>query len=492
MHRVRSTINRVRWIVFGLSLACSIWLTVVSADTDWPTLRHDLARSGRCSFAILPPYQQAWVTFFEGEIIPTHTEPIVVAGSLYIGTYSGNLYCIDAVTGKIRWKCFLESPVLHSPCWNEGVLYVPTAGGLWAVQADTGVILWNFQENCRGFSGSPAVDSGLVLCGSRAGNFYALGTGDGNVVWQLSVGVPIRSSVAVEAGVAYFGAEDMRVYAVEVLSGKLLWKSEKLWGQTFRDAFPLLVADKVVIRTNPVLNFGAHIAAETAFLVRQAGLPDTHWQTIDKYLRSSKIFGSTEQIRKEQEAIRSWLRAEPWRQTFYILDARTGSSSVIAPVLYTGGCAAVGNPPAVAPDGRLIVLYRTALSNFSLGVAPFVGVGYLDVNTGDIEPIFHEHGLQPPWNTFWGTADEAQSLTTGGSLVYFCHQGTLSFLDLTTRRLVHVAGDRDSWGGFRNLPWALNEWHGPARAGLVLCGEMLFWQVGSRVIAIRGRLQHED
>jgi outer membrane protein assembly factor BamB len=492
MGRRKSWVCRFWLLILSVSFALGIVAGHAATGADWPTLRRDMTRSGRVPVAVLPPYRQVWVVFFEGEMIPTYTEPIAVDGLVFVGTYSGNLYCIDAPTGKIRWGSFLGGPVLHSPCWENGVLYVPGASGLWAVRADNGAVVWSFQKARGGFSGSPAVSSDLVLCGSRDGNFYALSTRDGNVVWEIPVGAPIRSSSAVAGDLVYFASEDMRVYAAEVRTGKLVWRSEKLWGQTFRDAFPIVVGDKVVIRTNPVLHFGAHVAADTVFLAREAGLADHHWQTIDAYLRSPKIFGSRDQILREQEAIRSRLRAEPWRQTFYILDARTGDRSIIAPVLYTGGCAGIENPPAVGPDGRLIVIYRTAYTNFSLGVAPFVGVGYLDVDTGEIEPIFHEHGLQPPWNTFWGTADEAQSLTTGGSLVYFCHQATLSSLDLESRRLTNIAGNRDSWGGFRNLPWVLNEWHGPARAGLVICGDMLIWQVGSRVIALRGRVESQD
>ncbi|MCS7238698.1 MAG: PQQ-like beta-propeller repeat protein [Thermoguttaceae bacterium] len=457
------------------------------ADDEWPTLRHDLRRTARAEVAVLPPYKLAWVVAFEGETMPTHTEPIVAAGKVYVGTYQGRIHCLEASTGQKVWTIELPGAILHSPSVDKGVLYVPGTDGLWAVDAKTGGILWYRPGPPGGFCTSPAVIKDLVLCGARDGRFFAIESSAGKVVWEIQAGGPIRTTAAVDGDTVFFAAEDMHVYAVGIPDGRLKWKSAKLWGQSLRDYAPVVISGKVVVCSNPVLHFAEHIGADTAFLARQAGLPDSRWQTIDAFLRSEKIRGSPEQIRAEQEAIRQRLSREPWRRTFYILDAATGAESVIAPVLYTGGCAGVGNPPAATSDGRLVVIYRTAFSNFSLGVAPFVGVGLLNVGTGEIEPLFHAHGQQPPWNTFWGTADEAQSIMTAGELVYFCHQGTLSTFNLRTRELLPVAGRRDSWGGFANLPWVLNEWHGPARGCAAIAGDKIFWQTGSRLLAVQGR-----
>ncbi len=58
----------------------------------------------------------------------------------------------------------------------------------------------------------------------------------GQLRWSLALGVPIRCSPAVKDHIVVFAAEDMRVYAADILSGKLLRQSEKLSGQSFRDA----------------------------------------------------------------------------------------------------------------------------------------------------------------------------------------------------------------------------------------------------------------
>ncbi len=491
------TFRRDDWL-HKLTLGLVAWAaTLLASDLaysnqnntqqNWPMLRHDLARSGRVETALYPPYEIAWVRDFNGEMILTRSEPIVAAGKVFVGTYQGGLYCLDIHTGEQAWMLRLPGPILHAPSWSEDRLFVPGTFGICAVDASSGRRLWCFAAGRGGFATSPAVVNDLVLAGARDGNFVALDVHSGQRRWNIPVGAPIRLTAAVANDVAFFAAEDMRVYAVNITEGKIRWRSEKLWGQSFRDYAPLVVSGKVIVRSSPVLHFATHVASDTAFLARQAGLPDNHWQTIDAFLRSEKIWATPDQIQAEQAAIRQRLRKEPWLKTFYVLEADSGREEIVAPVLYTGGCAGVGNPPALGPDGRVVVIYRSAYGNFSLGVAPFVSVGLLDVSTGNIEPIFHQHGKQPPWNTFWGTADEAQSLTTAENLIYFCHQGTLSVLDLSTRRLAPVAGKRDSWGGFTNVPGILNEWHGPARGSAVVVDDLILWITGSRLIAVRGQ-----
>lgn len=186
----------------------------------------------------------------------------------------------------------------------------------------------------------------------------------------------------------------------------------------------------------------------------------------------------------EQNAVREYLARNREAQTFFILQGDTGRLLPPPPVMWVAGCQGVPSPPVVMPDGRLATLFRSAYGNWTLGVAPLVGLGLLDLSKGVIEPLTHAHGTQPPWNTFWGTADESQTLVgTPGSLLVV-HQGTLSMFDLSTRRLERIWGERDTFGGFKGLPWARNEWHGPARGSAAVVGSRIYWITGSRILCI--------
>ncbi|MBV9124833.1 MAG: hypothetical protein JO112_15875, partial [Planctomycetes bacterium] len=161
-----------------------------------------------------------------------------------------------------------------------------------------------------------------------------------------------------------------------------------------------------------------------------------------------------------------------------------GKETQTAPILWCGGCQGIGTPPVVMPDGRVLVLYRSAYGHWNHGVAPLVALGLLDLPANRITPLRHENGKEPPWNTFWGTADESQNFVVAGNTLFLVHQSTLGGFDLPSRKLFPIWGERDSWGGFRHLPWARNEWNGPARGGVAIVGSRLYWQTGSRLLCL--------
>lgn len=294
-------------------------------------------------------------------------------------------------------------------------------------------------------------------------------------------------------GHRFVAGDDLRLRCFDGL--KLFWTSEPMTGQTARDYPPVIVraAGKkfVVVRTNPVLNMAQQISNDRNFLTAQAGIDASDWKKLDAWIKSPAAAGSLELIAREQDAIVRYLETNRWAETFFVFDAATGKRAFTAPILWVGGCQGVGTPPVIARDGRAVVLYRSAYGNWNHGVAPLVALGLLDFATGRIEPLRHNHGAQPPWNTFWGTADEAQNFTLAGNDLLIAHQGTLSRFNLKTRDLQKIWGERDTYSGFRNPPWARNEWHGPARGGVAVANGRVYWITGSRLLCLGSDKQCE-
>jgi len=454
---------------------------------DWPTVHHDVARSGCTADEVRPPYVKRWARFFPLEIMTTAMEPIVADGRVFVGTYSGNLYALDAATGKTLWKFSAGGPILHSPAVAGGAVFFGSADG-WvrALDASTGRLLWRSPPKGAegGFCTSPAVFKGAVYIGARNGVFYALDAATGAVRWSLATGGPIRTTAACTDGRIVFASDDMHAYCADE-TGRLLWRSAKLNGQSLRDYYPVIIGKRVVFRTNPAGLFSARIGADRHLLATNAGVPD-HWRDIESFTRSGRTRGTPAQLEAERRVVLAHLEKDPDARTFFALDIATGKQGARMPVLWVSGCQGVASPPVLTNGGRAIVFYRSAYSNWNHGVAPLVAIGYLDFQRSAVEPIRHTSGNRPPWNTFWGTADESQNFTVGGRILYICHQDTLSGLDLETRRLFHIAGTRDTWGGEHGLPWARNEWHGPARGAAAVCGNRIYWVTGSRVICIEG------
>jgi hypothetical protein len=458
-------------------------LLLLSAQ-DWPTVRGNPERTGAIE-ATWPPGKPAriWVRHFANERLGSAMEPIVGNGLVFVATHSGNVYALKADTGDPVWRYVVGSPILHSPVLADGKVHVaPTEDRIHQIDAATGVgYPISYQST---FAASPLATDGVLFAGSRSGVLVFQGGDAGK--GSGGIGVPIRQTAAGAEGRLYVTGEDLRVRSFDLKTRAVLWTSEPLQGQSARDFYPVIVRaggkNYVVVRTNPVIHHPDRLAKDFQFLCRNAGV-ESHWKKVDEWSKSDQARGTPELWEKEQAAVVKYLEERPEARTFFVLDAETGKEVSVPPVLWIGGCQGVGTPPVVLPDGRLIVFYRTAYTNWNHGVAPFVALGALDLARNRIVPWFHENGKQPPWNMFWGTADEAQNFVLAGPSLIIVHQSTLSRFDLNTRKLETLAGDRDGWGGYRNLPWAMNEWNGPARGGVAISGKRMFWITGSRIHA---------
>ncbi len=459
------------------------------APAEWPMLRREPARTGFVKAKLRPPFRLVWAREIPGERLGTAMEPIIASQKLFVATHGGSVCALSADTGNGLWRFRAEGPFLHSPAVAANRVMAASADGcLYALEANTGQLAWHFVGGTGGFSASPLLLDGAGFLGTRAGDFLAFELEQGKLLWRRSLGVPIRQTAAAADGKIFVTAEDLQVRCFRARDGALEWTSKPLAGQTARDYFPMLAGQGqrryVVVRTNPVLNMGQRIERDRTLLCRNAEVDDSSWQKLDAWMKSDKARGTPELWAREQSAIVQSLEADAEARSFFVLDAATGEEAFVAPILWIAGCQGVGVQPTLTGDGRLLVFQRSAYGNWNLGVAPLVALGLLDLERHTVAPLFHKQGPQPPWNCFWGTADESQNFVVAGKTVLIIHQGTLSGFDLQTNELFPIAGERDTYGGFPNPPWARNEWHGPARGGVAIVGQRIYWQTGSRILCI--------
>ena len=170
----------------------------------------------------------------------------------------------------------------------------------------------------------------------------------------------------------------MHAYAADLRTGRRLWRSAKLSGQSLRDYYPVVLGDVAVFRTNPAVSMPERIAADREVLIRAAGVEAPDWRALDRWLKGPGPRGSSAQFEAEQAAILDHLGRDPSARTFFALDVATGREAGRVPVLWAGGCQGVGAPPVQTSRGP-VVFWRTMYSNWNLGVAPLVGLGFLDL-----------------------------------------------------------------------------------------------------------------
>lgn len=456
----------------------------------WSQLRRHAEHTGYLPAAIRPPFRLRWACFVQGERLGTAMEPIVSNDMVFVATHGGAVYAFSLRGGEAVWSVRGSAPFLHAPaCDGQLVFAADAAGTLFGIEASTGKRRWSLVLEDGGSAAAPAFAGDRLYIGTRKGTVWSVEASSGRRAWRAALPAPIRQTAAVSEGKVYVTAEDLRVYCLEAQTGKRVWTSNPLYGQTARDAYPVIVRrgrkTYVVVCTNPLRQFSEHLGRDRRQLCRIAGIEDG-WQSIDRWLRSDESLGNPELWRKECAALCEYLQQTPDAQTFYVLDGDTGRLLPPMPVLYTAGCQGISTLPVVLPDGRLIVVYRSAYGNWSLGVAPFVAIGMLDIESREVTPLLHRAGKQPPWNTFWGTADESHHLIVADDTLLLVHQGTLSGFRWNEGELFPIWGERDTWGGFGNLPWARNEWHGPFRSGVAVVAPYILWQTGSRILCLEG------
>jgi len=122
-----------------------------------------------------------------------------------------------------RWARGLKSYVEYPPSYCDGVLYVNTfKGDTWAIEAETGKVLWRRVSDAHKPS-TPAISGDNIITSAKDGTVTALTRKAGKVVWQLRTNAIVESSPAVVDGMAYFGTTDGRLFAVDADTGRVRW-----------------------------------------------------------------------------------------------------------------------------------------------------------------------------------------------------------------------------------------------------------------------------
>ena len=216
-------------ILLTLSAALVSWSALAE---DWPTYRHDNARSGITSETLLPPLSECWV--YQPRHAPAQAwgDPnprprggwytlreqrrvhfddafhVVAAGeALYFGSSAdGQVRSLDATTGQPRWTFLTDGPVRLAPAlWQERLYFASDDGYAYCLEATDGNVVWRVR--------------------AAPGLRKLLGSGKMVSLW------PSRTGVLVADDTAYFGAgifpaEGVVLNAVRATDGQLLWRND--------------------------------------------------------------------------------------------------------------------------------------------------------------------------------------------------------------------------------------------------------------------------
>jgi outer membrane protein assembly factor BamB len=109
---------------------------------DWPTYRHDAARSGMASTAVPAQIEQAWGTDIGGKL----TSPVISGGRVFAASVDTHtVHAIDASSGRKLWQYTAGGRVDSPPTIYQGrVLFGSADGWVYCLDVSDGTLAWRF------------------------------------------------------------------------------------------------------------------------------------------------------------------------------------------------------------------------------------------------------------------------------------------------------------------------------------------------------------
>lgn len=157
-------------------------------------------------------------------------------GILFAATADGILHALDVETGQTRWQQDIGGPILGTPNWTEGTVYVVAqdVGALHCLDAASGELRWTSAEVSR-CDGSPAIAGGVVVFGSCAAALHVFSAHTGQLERDIAIDddSQVAGGVALVGGSVFSGSRSGKVLHASIATGDTRWVSEEADGEVF-------------------------------------------------------------------------------------------------------------------------------------------------------------------------------------------------------------------------------------------------------------------
>lgn len=206
--------------------------TASTATDQWPTFRHDVARSGRTDHSVSPNIKPAWTADIGGKL----SSVVIADGRLFVSQIDAHtVHSLNSRTGEKEWSYTAGGRVDSPPAIYQGAaIFGSRDGWVYCVNAETGTLAWKFRA-------SP--NDRRVMAFEQVESLWPV---HGNVLVQ-------DGQVYVVSGRSTFLDGGLRMYRLDPATGEVIGES-------------------VMDQNDP--NTGEHMQTHIKTLQMPVGLPD--------------------------------------------------------------------------------------------------------------------------------------------------------------------------------------------------------------------------
>jgi outer membrane protein assembly factor BamB len=316
------------------------------------------------------------------------------------------------------------------------VVFGTVQGEVCALNVTNGAQAWMVATG-KSITGAPCIVEDRAYVANHGGAVYALDLSTGRTLWRSkALGAAVQGTLAASSNAVYACAENAKVYRLDAVDGTIT-ATHQVFGQSFRLEWPVIHAGKLWVRTAPVWCVGSEGVNDE--LLSQATSLDDEEAKYLRWLDGTEQFGS-------------WSSKDDWKN-YFALNLSNLAEPFAIPSGPSDGCGQPPDPPAVDHEGRLISWWPTRFCKLTLregtfGTRYFIDLAAVNPTTGRRQPF----DAGPPVNVWPMETDNLYALSTAGRFCYWRQRfrGTYA-MDLTERRHYAIqvevrTRDGGTWG----------------------------------------------
>jgi outer membrane protein assembly factor BamB/predicted phosphohydrolase len=150
------------------------------------------------------------------------------------GSTDSSIYCLNSDNGELFWEFKTQAAVLASPIISNNIIYIGGSDRKFrAIDLTSGKLLWEFDKLNGFIESKPTLFNNKIIFGAWDEHLYCLDAQSGNLIWKWNgdrngifyspaVCIPVVSD-----GIVYLVAPDRKMTAIEIETGKQIWRTDK-------------------------------------------------------------------------------------------------------------------------------------------------------------------------------------------------------------------------------------------------------------------------